>query len=231
MMLPKIISTPMLGLLLRLWVVIFAVSCEQLAKLAEQADSAKNDAPYEVLKVSDGDTYQLLDTRTNEKVKVRLFGVDAPEKKQAYGLNSLAFASDLVKGKKVNLRPHAKDQYGRTVAEIILADGRNINEELLRNGCVWHYKQYSKDPKWAAMEEEARAAKKGLWAGKRPTPPWEYRKRNREKTGNHFGRSKKDNNTNSLAPEANKAQSDEETDLEDLILQPLTPGGAPDNTR
>lgn len=226
MMLPKILSTPMLGLLLRLWVVIFLVSCEQLAKLAEQADSAKNDAPYEVLKVSDGDTYQLLDTRTNEKVKVRLFGVDAPEKKQAYGLNALDFASNLAKGKKVNLRPHAKDQYGRTVGEIILADGRNINEELLRNGCVWHYKQYSKDPKWAAMEEEARAARKGLWAGKRPTPPWEYRKRNREKTGNSFGKKSKKGHSNTLAPEENKAHPDEESDLEEMILQPLTPSGS-----
>ena len=211
------LKASVLWILLQLSVAFLLVSCEELAKLAQQADASHDELGYEVLKVSDGDTMQMLDMRTKEKVRVRLYGVDAPEKKQAFGLASTQFASQTLLGKKVNLRPRAKDQYGRIVAEVFLADGTNFNEELLRKGYAWHYKQYSKDPQWALLEDKARSEKAGLWSGKRPTPPWDYRKKQRaDRTGKKSDEPSAP--SNNLTPNGNQ---ESELVEEDLILQPL----------
>lgn len=73
----------------------------------------------------------------------------------------------------VNVRGRAKS--GRTVGEVILPDGRNLNEELGTQGFPWQYRKYSHDPRLALMEAEAREPKRGLWAGTDPVPPWEWR--------------------------------------------------------
>ncbi|NDK56695.1 thermonuclease family protein [Pontibacter sp. BT213] len=127
-----------------------------------------------VVAVKDGDTIELL--RNGQTIKVRLYGVDCPEKTQDYGQRAKQFTSDLAFGKTVRLIEHNKDRYGRTVGTIILPDGRNLNEELVRNGFAWHYKAYSKDQKLANLEADARQYKRGLWAAPNPTPPWDYRK-------------------------------------------------------
>jgi endonuclease YncB( thermonuclease family) len=68
------------------------------------------------------------------------------------------------------------DRYGRTVAEIILPDGRNLNQEIVRAGFAWWYVKYAcHDAELERLEAEARAAGRGLWADKEPTPPWEFR--------------------------------------------------------
>ena len=69
------------------------------------------------------------------------------------------------------------DRYKRTVAEIILPDGRNLNRELVRAGLAWWYQRYARhEPVLAELEVEARAAQRGLWADRNPIPPWEFRK-------------------------------------------------------
>ncbi len=130
--------------------------------------------------VKDGDTIDLL--RNGQTIKVRLFGVDCPEKNQAYGQRAKQFTSDLVFGKNVRLIAHNTDRYGRTVGTIILPDGRNLNEELVREGFAWHYKAYSNDTRLANLEADARRFKRGLWQDANPTPPWEFRKEKRSGT-------------------------------------------------
>ncbi|WP_033316936.1 thermonuclease family protein [Pontibacter roseus] len=127
-----------------------------------------------VVGVKDGDTFELL--RNGQTVTVRLFGVDTPEKNQAYGQRAKQFASDLAFGKSVRLIEHNKDRYGRTVGTIILPDGRNLNQELVREGFAWHYKAYSKDKTLENLEADARRFKRGLWQDPNPVAPWDFRK-------------------------------------------------------
>jgi len=131
-------------------------------------------APWQgkVIGVADGDTITVLRDKT--PVKIRLHGVDAPEKAQPFGKESKQFTSNLVFGKEVTVRPVVIDKYGRTVAEIFVG-GRRLNSELLKAGLAWHYKKYSTDKTLAALEDAARKARRGLWADPNPTPPWVYR--------------------------------------------------------
>ena len=69
------------------------------------------------------------------------------------------------------------DRYKRTVAEIILPDGRNLNQELVRAGLAWWYQQYARrELILRDLEQEARAARRGLWKDPQPVPPWDWRK-------------------------------------------------------
>ncbi len=131
-----------------------------------------------VVAIKDGDTIELL--RNGETIKVRLYGVDAPEKNQAFGQRSKQFTSDLAFGKFVRLIEHNKDRYGRTVGTIILPDGRSLNEEIIKEGFAWHYKDYSKDVKLANLETDARRFKRGLWSDPKAVAPWDFRKNERE---------------------------------------------------
>lgn len=127
-----------------------------------------------VVGVKDGDTIVLL--QNGEEVTVRLYGVDTPEKNQAYGQKAKQFTSNLVFGKQVQLIVKNKDRYGRTVGTIRLPDGRSLNEELVKEGYAWHYKAYSKDVNLANAEADARRFKRGLWADPNPVAPWDFRK-------------------------------------------------------
>lgn len=128
--------------------------------------------------VKDGDTIEILKERTS--YRIRLAGIDCPEKKQPYGSQAKQFVSELCFGKTVTARILSQDRYGRHIALIILPDGRNLNHELLRHGLAWHYKQYSKNRHLAALEAEARQRRIGLWSDKNPIPPWEFRRRSRK---------------------------------------------------
>ena len=132
-----------------------------------------------VVSIADGDTITVLDA---EKVqhKIRLEGIDAPEKGQAFGTKSKEKLSELVGEKDVVVTWEKKDRYGRILGDVHLGD-RLINLEMVQEGLAWHYKQYSKSKELAEAEEEARKAKKGLWADKSPESPWEFRKKGREK--------------------------------------------------
>ena len=151
-----------------------AYEIEESAAEEPITDKPTTTAGDKVVGVKDGDTVVLL--KNGEEVTVRLFGVDTPEKNQAFGQRAKQFTSDLAFGKQVRLITHNKDRYGRTVGTIILPDGRNLNEELIRNGYAWHYKAYSKDVNLANAEADARRFKRGLWADPNPTAPWDFRK-------------------------------------------------------
>lgn len=132
-----------------------------------------------IVGVSDGDTVTLL-TSKNMEIKVRLEGIDCPEKKQAYGQKAKQFTSDLCFGKQVTLQKIKQDKYGRALGYIKLPDGTNLNKEILKAGYGWHFKKYNKSQELAALEQQAKAARKGLWADPNPIAPWVFRKMKRK---------------------------------------------------
>jgi endonuclease YncB( thermonuclease family) len=131
-----------------------------------------------VVSIADGDTLTVLHAGKQERV--RLYGVDCPEKKQPFGTRARQFAGELVFQKVVTVRIKDRDRYGRTVGEVVLPDGRILNQELVRAGLAWWYREYAAaDVRLALLEREARAAARGVWSDPNAVPPWEYRKRGR----------------------------------------------------
>lgn len=127
-----------------------------------------------VVSIADGDTFTLL-TDDKKEVKIRLHGIDTPEKGQDYYQVAKIFLSDLIFQKNVEIEEKDIDRYGRTIG-MVYYQNRNINEELLKAGLAWHYKFYDKNPLWSKLEDDARNAKKGLWSLANPVAPWEWRK-------------------------------------------------------
>lgn len=128
-----------------------------------------------ILSIIDGDTFVFQTEEGN--IKVRLFGIDAPEKKQTYGLESKAYL-ETYRYKQGKLKRTGTDKYGRTLG-ILFIDNKNINLDLIKNGYAWHYKRYSDDIAFAQAEKEARQKKIGLWKHPDPMAPWNFRKSNR----------------------------------------------------
>jgi len=125
--------------------------------------------------------------REGKAVKIRLNGIDCPEKGQDFGTKAKSFTSDACFGKPVTVKVFDTDRYGRLVGDIVLPDGRILNQELVRAGLAWHYKAYSKDETLARLENEARAAMRGLWSIPNPTPPWDFRHPPASKDGKSSG--------------------------------------------
>jgi micrococcal nuclease len=135
------------------------------------ASLATADFSGPVVSVLDGDTIEVL--HNNRPERIRLSGIDCPEKGQAYGTRVKQAASELVYGKEVTLQTHGKDKYGRTLAYVLLLDGTNVNHTLVEEGWCWWYRKYAPgDTVLEGLENEAREAKKGLWADPHPVPPW-----------------------------------------------------------
>jgi endonuclease YncB( thermonuclease family) len=126
-----------------------------------------------VVGVTDGDTITVLDGTT--QVRVRLNGIDCPEKGQAFGSQARRLTSELAFGRAVTVRPVGSDRYGRTLAEVVLPDGRILNRELVAAGMAWHYTRYSKDETLSKLERQARKVGLGVWSDARPVAPWEFR--------------------------------------------------------
>ena len=127
-----------------------------------------------VIGISDGDTLTVLN-ESKQQVKIRLAEIDAPEKGQPFGTQSKQSLSDLCFGKQAKVTPRVKDRYGRTVAHIS-CDGVDANSEQVSRGMAWVYRKYAKDHNLYIHEQEAKRFKRGLWADKSPTPPWQWRK-------------------------------------------------------
>ncbi len=133
-----------------------------------------------VVKVVDGDTLYILDANYKEH-KIRLAGVDAPERKQAYGLASRKHLLSIVAGKQVTVEYQKRDRYGRIVGKIWV-NGIDACLEQVKAGFAWHYKKYqheqsSEDQRlYADAENQARNDRLGLWRENNPMPPWEYRR-------------------------------------------------------
>ena len=127
-----------------------------------------------VVKVFDGDTITVL-TDQHEEIKIRLHGIDAPEKAQAYADTAQQFAHNLVDGQTVTIIDHGKDRYNRIIGDVVFEDGRTLNRELVKAGLAWWYLKYSDDRDLGQLELNARLARVGLWKDKSSVSPWAYR--------------------------------------------------------
>ena len=135
---------------------------------------------YQAVKVSDGDTLNVQKVENGkfvgEIVKIRMFGIDAPEKTQDYGIESKQALEKLVNGKRLEIEEKNRDRYGRTVA-VVYVNGKNVNEEMVKNGNAWWYQEYDKkDTKMQAYQENAKKNKLGLFGKRGYVEPWNYRK-------------------------------------------------------
>jgi len=132
-----------------------------------------------VVGVADGDTITVLDA---DKVqhKIRLAGIDAPEKRQAFGNRSKESLSDLVFDKAVNVETEKRDRYGRQIGKV-LVNGQDVNLVQVERGMAWFYRQYQREQSpndrrlYEAAEDAAKAGKRGLWRDSDPVPPWDFR--------------------------------------------------------
>lgn len=125
-----------------------------------------------VVKVIDGDTIDVLDN-TNTKHRIRFYGIDAPESKQAYGQKAREFLASMIAGKNVKVVIKDKDRYGRNIGKVLL-NGTDINREMVANGYAHAYKEYSKE--YMREEADAKALKLGLWQDKHPIKPSDFRR-------------------------------------------------------
>lgn len=136
---------------------------------------------YLVIGVKDGDTIVLL--IDGKEQTVRLAHIDCPEKGQAFGKKAKKLVSDLCFGSKVKIKHNNEyDRYKRLIAEIILPNGTNLNQEIVKQGLAWHFVKYSDDAYYHQLEQEARAKKIGLWSDPNAQAPWDWRKERRSKS-------------------------------------------------
>ncbi|QFH72826.1 hypothetical protein FR762_23975 (plasmid) [Enterobacter sp. E76] len=138
--------------------------------------SASADISGRVVRVLDGDTVEILQA-SRERTRIRLAGIDAPEKNQPFGQRSRQFLTRLVAQRHVRISGDERDRYGRILGTVWL-DGEDINAVMVRNGLAWAYRYRGKatEPQYAEPEAGARAVKSGLWADPAPVEPGLWRK-------------------------------------------------------
>ena len=137
-----------------------------------------------IVSIADGDTVTLLDASLQQH-KIRLSGIDAPEKRQPFGNRSRLHLGALVFGRQVTADCPKTDRYKRAVCRIEV-DGVDANLAQVEAGMAWHYKEYAREQRltdrwrYAKAEDGARAAKRGLWSDRAAEAPWDFRKARRE---------------------------------------------------
>ena len=165
-----------------------------------------------VVAIADGDTITILDN-TNTQYKIRLAGIDAPEKKQPFGNVSKKSLSDMVYGKQVSVDYSKQDRYGRTVGKVII-DGVDANLEQVKRGLAWFYKKYQNEQPfedrldYLHAQEAAEQSKVGLWKEQAPIAPWDFRKSK-----------KQDNNNTQEQPVAAESQPIDEPASQPVVVK------------
>jgi micrococcal nuclease len=125
--------------------------------------------------IGDGDTFTLL-SENKTQYKIRLNGIDCPEKGQDFGKKAKDFTYRFCAQQVVVAELLSKDKYGRNIANVTV-NGVSLNQALLAQGLAWHYTKYSQDQNLAKLEQEARSKSINIWSVNKPMPPWIYRKR------------------------------------------------------
>lgn len=145
--------------------------------------NAKQSYSGRITRISDGDTVHVTDS-SGRKHKIRMAHIDAPELNQAYGEKSRANLSAAAANAKVKVKVFETDRYGREVAQLWLGD-TDLNLKQIRDGAAWHYESYAKKQQnkltyteYAAAQKQAEQNRKGLWRGKNPQAPWDFRRQN-----------------------------------------------------
>jgi micrococcal nuclease len=127
-----------------------------------------------VVEVLDGDTIEVL--QRGQAVRIRLNGIDCPEKGQPFGKAAKQFTSEMTLGKPITVAVKHLEKEGLLVSDVILPDGSVLNQALVETGLAWRSGKYGKSPVPAALEQEARKSKRGLWADPHPVAPWCWKK-------------------------------------------------------
>ena len=134
---------------------------------------------YRVVGVSDGDTLTAL-SANRRRLTCRLYGIDAPEKKQAFGQASKISLAALSYGRPAQIEVVGRDRYGRAICRVVVG-GVDVNREQIVRGMAWMYRQYTSDFDYSQAETTARARRVGIWGELEPVAPWAFRKYGRSK--------------------------------------------------
>jgi endonuclease YncB( thermonuclease family) len=157
--------------------ILFLLSCENNKKGNFKFNNEKF-IQGKVIGIYDGDTYSLL-TIDNNTLKIRMEGIDAPEREMPYHTASRKKLSELIYKKTVYFDKTGEDVHGRSLGFTFLENGIDVDIEMLKAGMVWHFKRYNDNPDYANAEDAARKQKVGLWKEEDPIAPWTYRRNNR----------------------------------------------------
>jgi endonuclease YncB( thermonuclease family) len=163
---------------LKLIFVFVMLIAQSIPAIADQIEG-------KVVSVADGDTVTVLDAGRVQH-KIRLSGIDAPERSQAFGTRSREYLSSIVAGQQVVVETDKTDRFGRSVGKILLR-GRDINLAMVAGGLAWHYKKYQREQSssdrllYSNAEQEARARRVGLWRDDEPMAPWDWRSARRNR--------------------------------------------------
>lgn len=163
-----------------IFILLLFISCNPPS--TEPAETIKG----KVVSVADGDTMTIL-TDSKERIKVRLYGIDAPEKGQDFSSKARIHLNELCYGKTVKVEKKGIDQYDRLLG-IVYLDELNLNQEMIKEGLAWYYDHYVEDPVLEELEKTARQQKLNIWSLKKPTPPYEYRKKQRSEKSDREAR-------------------------------------------
>lgn len=152
--------------------------------LAYNVCLAESEITGKVVGIMDGDTIKIVTDSVQKKI--RLYGIDCPEKNQAFGNKAKQFLSEIISGQNVKIIQEDVDRYGRIVGTVYF-NNRCINEEIIKNGYAWVYRYYCKKSfctNWIEIENQSKSNGIGLWSQKNPIPPWEFRHNFKEKKSN-----------------------------------------------
>lgn len=144
------------------------------------------------INVADGDTITLLDA-ANKQFKIRIGGIDAPERKQPFSNRSKQHLADMVHGKEVTADCHKADRYGRQVCKVWVRPSDcpkcsrtlDVGHAQILAGLAWWYRAYAKEQsaedqgRYESAEQEAKNRKIGLWHDKNPVAPWDWRRKSK----------------------------------------------------
>lgn len=173
-------------------ITLFTSSCH--SKSGERKNQKNNEyISGKVIRILDGDTYDLL-IDGSQIIRIRMEGIDAPEKGMPFYKVSKNYLGKLCFGKQVKFKYRGKDIHDRNLGFTYLDDGTELCHEMIRAGLAWHYKKYNSDEDLSSLEIEARNAKIGIWENDNPMPPWENRKLHRQgiSTKDSFNSTNKD---------------------------------------
>ena len=147
---------------------LFAVSCRT------DSQPKVRELTLQAVHIADGDTFE---GRDGEKTyRIRLHGIDAPERNQDFSRKSRETLGRLCRNGPLKAEVVQKDRYGRWVCRVYDRNGESINKAMVKEGMAWHFKRYSSDRELQRLEDEARSGRIGLWSLDNPIPPWDYRR-------------------------------------------------------
>ena len=144
-----------------------------IISLSAVAEVRSDAVQFKLKRISDGDTVV-----TTEDTRIRLWGIDTPERDQRHGTDATAALTEMLNNQQLYLETKDVDRYGRTVGVIYTADGDEINLEMVCDGHAWWYERYAKRATdYEQCQEDAQKKKRGLWVDEEPIAPWEWRRR------------------------------------------------------